>query len=239
MESRNKHHDNCDCCHDSQALERVARRDFLATAGGAVLGASALGGVLPAARIWAKPAAAATPAATAANAVPESLVKTLYETLSPKQRETICFDWDHKDPKLGLLRTRISANWNITEPFVVDRDFYTNDQMAIIRSIFEGIISPEWHERIDKQLEDDAGGYGEQQSIAIFGKPGEKFEFVMTGRHMTLRCDGNSSENVAFGGPKLDQLFVTGGLGPEAGPGGLFRLDLGVPGLKVLPSASK
>ena len=202
MESRNKHHDNCDCCHDSQALERVARRDFLATAGGAVLGASALGGVLPAARIWAKPAAAATPAATAANAVPESLVKTLYETLSPKQRETICFDWDHKDPKLGLLRTRISANWNITEPFVVDRDFYTNDQMAIIRSIFESIISPESHERIDKQLEDDAGGYGVQNSIAIFGKPGsEKCEFVMTGRHMTIRADGNSADHVAFGGP--------------------------------------
>jgi len=48
-----------------------------------------------------------------------------------------------------------------------------------------------------------------------------------------------TTSNVAFGGPKLDQLFVTGGLGPEAGAGGLFRLDLGVPGLKVLPSASK
>ncbi len=50
-------------------------------------------------------------------------------------------------------------------------------------------------------MEDDAGGYGEEQSIAMFGKPGEKFEFVMTGRHMTLRCDGNSTEHVAFGGP--------------------------------------
>lgn len=46
-----------------------------------------------------------------------------------------------------------------------------------------------------------------------------------------------TTSNVAFGGPKLDQLFVTGGLGPEAGAGGLFRLDLGVPGLKVLPSS--
>jgi len=45
-----------------------------------------------------------------------------------------------------------------------------------------------------------------------------------------------TTSNVAFGGPKLDQLFVTGGLGAEAGPGGLFRLDLGVKGLKVLPS---
>ena len=86
--------------------------------------------------------------------------------------------------------------------FVNDSDFYTKDQQAIIRNIFEGIISPEWHERIDKQLDDDSGGYGEQNSIAIFGEPGsEKFEFVMTGRHMTIRCDGNSADHVAFGGP--------------------------------------
>ena len=44
-----------------------------------------------------------------------------------------------------------------------------------------------------------------------------------------------TTSNVAFGGPKLDQLIVTGGLGPEGGKGGLFRLDLGVKGLKVLP----
>ena len=71
----------------------------------------------------------------------------------------------------------------------------------MIRGIFEGIIQPDWHKRIDKQLKDDAGGFGDDQNIAIFGKPGEKFEFVMTGRHMTLRCDGNSTEHVAFGGP--------------------------------------
>ena len=55
-----------------------------------------------------------------------------------------------------------------------------------------------------EQLKDDVGGFGRKQSIAIFGKPGEdKFEFVLISRHMTLRCDGNSSEHVAFGGPIL------------------------------------
>ncbi len=44
-----------------------------------------------------------------------------------------------------------------------------------------------------------------------------------------------TTSNVAFGGPKHDQLFVTGGLAAEGGRGGLFRLDLGVPGLKILP----
>jgi gluconolactonase len=45
-----------------------------------------------------------------------------------------------------------------------------------------------------------------------------------------------TTSNVAFGGPQMDQLFVTGGLGPESGAGGLFRLDLGMKGLVILPS---
>jgi gluconolactonase len=44
-----------------------------------------------------------------------------------------------------------------------------------------------------------------------------------------------TTSNVAFGGPKMDQLFITGGLGAEAGGGGLFRIDLGTAGLVILP----
>src|SRR6185295_13219924 len=48
-----------------------------------------------------------------------------------------------------------------------------------------------------------------------------------------------TTSNVAFGGPNMDQLFVTGGLGVEAGGGGLFRLDLGVKGLVILTPMKK
>jgi hypothetical protein len=93
----------------------------------------------------------------------------------------------------------------------------------MIRDIFEGIIQPEWHEKIDKQLEDDAGGYGEKQSIAIFGKPGDgKFEFVMTGRHMTLRCDGNSADHMAFGGPIFYGHAASGFNEKPEHPGNVF-----------------
>ena len=45
-----------------------------------------------------------------------------------------------------------------------------------------------------------------------------------------------TTSNVGFAGPNMDQLYVTGGLGKESGPGGLFRLDLpGVKGLTILP----
>jgi hypothetical protein len=190
----------CECCQDLEQddVRRIRRREFLATSATAIVGASTLGSILPAGRVWAVPKSADVGAASS----PESLVKVLFDTLSPKQKESICFAWDFEDPERGLLRTRVANNWDVTDYYVNDNDFYTKDQQAIIRKIFEGIISPEWHERIDKQLEDDAGGYGEQNSIAIFGTPGsEKFEFVMTGRHMTIRCDGNSAEHVALGGP--------------------------------------
>jgi hypothetical protein len=66
------------------------------------------------------------------------------------------------------LRTRIQNNWRITEP-EVKSDFYTRDQQAMIRAIFEGITSPEWHDRFDEQLLDDVGGFGHKQGIALFG----------------------------------------------------------------------
>lgn len=46
-----------------------------------------------------------------------------------------------------------------------------------------------------------------------------------------------TTSNVAFGGPNMDQLYITGALGEEKTTrGALFRLDLkGVKGLKVLP----
>jgi gluconolactonase len=47
-----------------------------------------------------------------------------------------------------------------------------------------------------------------------------------------------TTSNVAFGGPKMDQLYITGALADEkTSKGALFRLDLkGVKGLRVLPN---
>jgi len=175
-------------CPDCESSPEVSWREFLKTAGAAAL----VVGVAP---LVAK-AAVSVPA----GAAPESVAKLLYESLNNEQKKEICFAWDFMDPKRGLLRTRVSNNWQITEP-TIGSDFYNSDQQAMIKHIFESIIQPDWHKRIYKQLEDDAQGYGEHQSIALFGQPGEKFELVMTGRHMTIRCDGNSAEHVAFGGP--------------------------------------
>ncbi|MCM2371311.1 DUF3500 domain-containing protein [Aporhodopirellula aestuarii] len=164
------------------------RRQFLGTASAAL----SAGPLLASTNLL----ASATPVQSA-----ESYTGLLYESLSEKQKQAVCFDWDHRDKKRGLLRTFVANNWNITNHEIVS-DFYNDEQRDLITKVFESIIDPSWHERYYQQLEDDAGGFGHEQSIAIFGTPGQgKFELVMTGRHMTLRCDGNSADHVAFGGP--------------------------------------
>jgi uncharacterized protein DUF3500 len=179
-------------CPDCTGEGGIDRREFFRVAGVAAAAAA-----VPLAAV---PHLAAAPSPSSAA---ETAVKGLFETLTDEQRKVICFDWDYQDPKRGLLRTHVSNNWQITDKNIRS-DFYTKKQQMIIHDVFKGMINPEWYGRFLKQLKDDTGGkeWGSHQSIAIFGKPGgNQFEFVMTGRHMTLRADGNTGEHVAFGGP--------------------------------------
>ena len=180
-------------CRDCEGGVPVSRRQFLRAAGVAVVA----GAGLP--LVGDSPAQAAPKPTSAA----ETAVKALYEMLTEDQRKKVCFAWDHQDKKRGLLRTHISNNWQIT-PYTINSNFYTSKQRAVIHDVFKGLINPDWYDRLMRQLKDDNRGepWGTYQSIALFGKPGDaKFEFVITGRHQTLRADGNTEAHVAFGGP--------------------------------------
>lgn len=165
----------CDCSFPFN------RRDFLRTA--AVGVAAAATGSLP--LLAEKPAQPAS----------ETLVTTLYKSLNEEQRRDVCFPFDHP------LRSKVDNAWHITPKKV--GEFYTRDQQAMIREIFMGLHSPEYAERVYRQVDHDAGakGFG-ASAVALFGEPGTgKFEFVLTGRHCTRRCDGDSVAGAAFGGP--------------------------------------
>lgn len=179
MDSKNERFSGC-----GNGRTGATRREFLRVAGTTAL-ATGVGPLIAASEIQA----------------PESLVKTLYNSFSETQRRVVTFDWNYRHPRWGLLRTRVANNWHITEP-TLNSEFFDDDQREILRAIFEGIYNPDWVDRVDQQLQDDAGGYGNHQNIAVFGNPNDgAFELVMTGRHLTIRCDGNSTESVAFGGP--------------------------------------
>lgn len=164
-----------------------SRRDFLKGVGAAAVAASA--NVLP---VFAVPrqVQAAEP-----KAAPETVVKQLYDSLNDKQKEVVCLGWDHP------ARTRISANWAVTKPTV--KEFFNGEQQEMIRDIFRGCTSEQGYKRFLKQMdEDQPGGFGTYH-VALFGKPGEPFQWVMTGRHVTIRCDGNFDDGRAFGGPMI------------------------------------
>jgi hypothetical protein len=122
----------------------------------------------------------------------ETLVKQLYDSLEEGQNSKCCFGFD--DP----LRLAVDNNWHITDARV-GRNF-NKDQQDLIRQIFLGLHSEEYAQQVLGHVEHD-GGF-DKCAIALFGEPGTRqFEFVLTGRHVTRRCDGDSVEGAAFGGP--------------------------------------
>ena len=161
-------------------MKSMNRRDFLTSA---AAGATALGapGVFAAAP---KPMPAS-----------ETLVTTFYKSLSEAQRKVMCFAFDHK------LRSEVNNNWRITDARV-GKDF-TADQQAMINEIFRKLHSEEYADKVFNQIQHDGDGKNLAGcSVGMFGEPGTgKFEFVLTGRHCTRRCDGDSVAGAAFGGP--------------------------------------
>jgi len=157
--------------------------------------------------------AAVTPDAQAASGDDvDSIVRALYRTLTPAQRGEICFAWDHADEARGVVRTFIANHWQVTRPCVRSA-FFSADQQRLIYAIYLGLLAPEWHARFVQQLADDTYGHpwGADQSVAIFGDPERgPWQFVFTGRHVTLRADGGSEPRVAFGGPILYAHQATG-----------------------------
>ena len=182
---------NARVCPDCSPL---SRRDFLKTTAAGVATAAAVSaglyslGGLPRIVNAADIGAAAAPS-------PESLVSQFYKTLTDEQKKVICFGFDHP------LRKKVDNNW-----FIVDKSIdklLNKDQQQIVRDIFRDLHSPEYVDKVAEQVESDNkddGGFG-SCAVAMFGEPGRKFEFVFTGRHVTRRCDGNSVEGEAFGGP--------------------------------------
>ncbi len=169
-------------CSDCDQLDR---RSFLKAAAGATVA----GVAMP--MLVGQPALFAAPSKTSAA---EGAAGRLYASMSADQKKQICFAFNHE------LRNKINANWHITKPSVGD-DFYSKDQKALINEIVKNVTSADGYERLKKQMEFDSGGIDEY-SIAMFGEPGSgAFEWELTGRHLTLRADGDSGDKAAFGGP--------------------------------------
>ncbi len=179
-------------CPECEETDLLSRREFFLAAGGAV--------AATAAAIVVSPPAYATPrliqaaaAAKAAAGSPESLVKTLFSTLSDAQKKAVCLPWS--DPK----RLISNANWAIVEPTIGKT--FKPEQQDMIRGIIKGVSNEECYPKFLAQMKNDGGGL-ENYHVALFNDESTgKSEWVMTGRHVTMRCGGDPADNMAFGGP--------------------------------------
>jgi hypothetical protein len=167
----------------------LSRRQFVRGVGASALGAAALP-LLNASALLGQTQDKVGPSPKDAA---ESAVARLHKSLSDDQRKLIAFPFDH--PK----RTMVNNNWAIVKPTIKDM---TTEQQALCREILKGITSEDGFERFQRQMKEDYGGF-ESYHVALFGEPGtdKPFEWVLSGRHDTLRADGNSVEGLAFGGP--------------------------------------
>jgi hypothetical protein len=172
---------------DCSFCAAVSRRDFIKTIGTGALAAS----VPLVGRVAA--AAGKTQVGPSPTAPAETAVARFYKTLTPAQRKVICFPFENP------LRKKVNNNWEIVKPSISDM---TSEQKSLCQEIMKNLCSEEGYEKFMKQMDDDSGGF-ENYHVAVFGEPGtdQPFEWVLTGRHDTLRADGNSVEGAAFGGP--------------------------------------
>ncbi len=170
-------HDENKICPDCG--DGVSRRGFMKSAAGVAAAAA-----LAKAPVW---------ASTWREEKPEAIAKRLFESLKPEQKELVALPWDDK------RRLQVANNWDIV-PQQIGK-FYSGDQQQMIKDIFRGIVSEDGAGRFAKQMKDDYGGF-ERYTVAMFGDPStSKFEWVLTGRHLTMRCNSDREPGAAFGGP--------------------------------------
>jgi hypothetical protein len=199
---------SCPDCDATPSAEPISRRELIRKGSGAALlsavaSAALFELVVHPPRAFAAPAEASGSAgAGAASASSETMVAQLFKSLDEEQKKILCFPFDHQ------LRSQVNNNWFIIKKSI--EDALKPDQQDMVKQIFMGLHSPEYAKTVFDQVEHDGRGPGSFKdcAIALFGNPGDtgdggksNFEFVLTGRHCTRRCDGNSVAGAAFGGP--------------------------------------
>jgi hypothetical protein len=130
--------------------------------------------------------------ASGKNETAETMVKHLRDSLTAEQKKAVLLPWG--DPR----RLRVENNWRVVPQHL--GEFYSKEQQVIIQEILKGVTSEEGYDKIMRAMQDDMGGFG-NYSACLFSDGAEKFAFMLTGRHQTIRADGGAEKNAVFGGP--------------------------------------
>jgi hypothetical protein len=191
----------CPECDEQVAQpEGLDRRDFLRTVSGqAAVAALSAGGLVAATpRLLAD---APTPTADRVPRPAEALVRELYSGLSFEQRQQVVLPWNHGAGP-GRTATRLRMyNGPINQRIGA---VFTPSQRELIDRILRAISADDnGHRQLTRNGNFEAGGAMQGCGVNFFGNPlaDGPFAWVFAGHHLTVRVDGNSAPDAAFGGP--------------------------------------
>ncbi len=183
--------DTLTSCPSCESGTPLGRRDFIR-----VLGTTA-------AAIGLTPLQKARAARAEKQAAAEALVFELFGTMTDEQKKKLTRPWDHKPTAKDKIPTRFATGNAAVDKLYIGTE-YKKTQVELLDKLFRALGNgEEGYRELSRGGRFDASGDFESISALIYGEPaeGKKFSLVFTGHHLTVRCDGNSEEATAFGGP--------------------------------------
>jgi hypothetical protein len=177
----------------------LARRDFLRTLGAGAAAVATGAFALPDPL---SPLAKARAARAAQQAASEAMVRELFGTLTAEQKAKVVKPWD-AGPK-GGLPARLATHNAPPSADVRIGAAYTRPQIELLDRIFKSLGNGnEGYRLLSRNGRFDNSGDFESIGAQIFGEAveGRPFSLMFAGHHLTIRCDGNSEQGAAFGGP--------------------------------------
>jgi hypothetical protein len=186
---------SCPDCESGPVTQPIlGRRDFIRVLG-STAAAVAIGGLTPLQK--------ARAARAEKQAEAEALVFELYKTMDSDQRQKLVLPWDAGVTNGKGYPARLNTANAPVGKSVIGLE-YSKKQVELLDKIFHSISNgEEGYKRLSRNGKFDNSGAFENIGALIYGEPveGKKFSLVFCGHHLTLRCDGNSEEKTAFGGP--------------------------------------
>ncbi len=177
-----------------ESVASLDRREFLRVTGASAAAATVGLALTPLER--------ARAARMARQAEAEALVFELYRSLDSEQKKYLVQPWDLKRPNQPLPARLMTANAAVGKS-VIGLE-YKRPQIELLRKIFRAISNgEEGYRQLSRNGKFDNSGDFENIGALLYGEAveGKKFSLVFSGHHLTVRCDGNSEEQTAFGGP--------------------------------------
>ena len=182
-------------CPECEATDAIDRRDFIRTlgAGTAVAAVVAVAPRLPAEVKKDDPAQSVKKPAKPA----EALIKELFAGMSAEQKQMVGHGWEDKR-RFGMYNAALGGRAHTIGKV------YSKPQQELLAQILRAIAADEdGYRQLTRNGTFDGSGAFVNCGADIFGEPGDgkKFAWLFTGHHLTVRCDGDSEEGAAFGGP--------------------------------------